>query len=102
MLKHASVVISFTLAVLYALGLTLHQGFLSELGIEETQFTQTPDRVFFQGFVAYARFSAEAFKFQFAAALTLCGLSILMLILGKFIGEIDLTAYVPKFKKDRL
>ena len=52
MLKHASVLISLSLALLYSLGLTFHQGFLKRLGIEETQFPLTLDRTFFQGFVS--------------------------------------------------
>lgn len=67
-LKHASVFISLILAGLYALGITLHQGFLSNLGLEETQFPLSVDRTFFQGFMAATQMGAKGFLYLIGSA----------------------------------
>lgn len=85
MLKHASVVISFALAVFYALGITQHQGFLSELGLRETQFPLSPDRIFFQGFFSLAIMNAEAMNYQAIAAAACAGLAVLLFMFGGFL-----------------
>lgn len=61
MLSHASVLISILLAILYAFGLVLHQGYLLEMGLEETRFELSLHRTFFQGFVAMADWGVKSF-----------------------------------------
>lgn len=62
-LNHASIAISLILAALYALGLNFHLSFLKNLGIEETQFPLTIDRVFYQGFFVFADLTAPKIGF---------------------------------------
>ncbi|MEM5497650.1 hypothetical protein WNY77_09625 [Paraglaciecola mesophila] len=59
MYKYAPVFISLSLAGLYALGLAFHTSYLYELGIEESQFSLSIDRLFFQGFLALMDFSSK-------------------------------------------
>lgn len=68
MLKHASVFISLILAGLYALGLTFHQGFLRELGLQETQFALSVDRTFFEGFMAAAQMGVKGILYLIGSA----------------------------------
>lgn len=69
MLNHAPVIISISLAVLYAFGLAQHQGFLMELGLEETQFELPLHRTFFQGFVVLADWGVKGFGVLIGIAL---------------------------------
>jgi hypothetical protein len=57
-LNHAPVLISLVLATFYALGLMYHHSFLKAFGIEETQFPLSIDRIFYQGFFAFAELTA--------------------------------------------
>lgn len=57
-LNHASVFISLVLASFYGIGLMYHQSFLMAFGIEETQFPLSIDRIFYQGFFAFAELTA--------------------------------------------
>jgi len=68
LLNHASVVISLTLAGMYALGLMYHLSYLKAFGIEETQFPFSIDRVFFQGFLAFANLTAPNIGFVIMCA----------------------------------
>lgn len=83
MLKHASVIISLLLAGLYALGLTFQQGYLRELGIEETQFTLSIDRIFFQGFASAVDMGSKGLGYLFLSAAGI----VLVAELGVFIGD---------------
>ncbi len=60
MLKHASIIITILTASLYTLGLTLHSGYLLELGIEETLFQLSFHRALFQGFVSTMQLGGPA------------------------------------------
>jgi len=62
-LNHASVVISLVLASFYGLGLMYHLSFLAAFGIEETQFPLSIDRIFYQGFFAFAELTAPNIMF---------------------------------------
>lgn len=68
MLKHAATIISISLASLYAVGLSFYQGYLSGLGIEETQFPLAIDRVFFQGFVSSVMLGIQPSFYLFVVA----------------------------------
>lgn len=57
-LNHASLFISLVLATFYGIGLMYHQSFLMAFGIEETQFPLSIDRIFYQGFFAFAELTA--------------------------------------------
>jgi hypothetical protein len=83
MLKHASVIISLLLAGLYALGLTFQQGYLRELGLEETQFALSIDRTFFQGFVSAIDMGSKGLGYLFLSAAGI----VLIAELGVFIGD---------------
>jgi len=69
MLKHASIIITLTTAILYTLGLTFYQGYLFELGVEETQFPLTVDRTLFQGFISITTMGAKAIVYLYLTAL---------------------------------
>lgn len=68
LLNHASVIISLILAALYALGLMYHLSFLKTFGIEETQFPLSIDRIFYQGFFAFANLTAPNISFVLLCA----------------------------------
>jgi phage shock protein PspC (stress-responsive transcriptional regulator) len=63
LLNNASVIISLTLASFYGLGLMYHLRFLKAFGIEETQFPLSIDRIFYQGFFAFAELTARSLSF---------------------------------------
>jgi len=68
MLKHASVIISMITATLYTLGLTFHQGYLREFGINDSMFSLSIDQTLFQGFVSLSTMGASAVVWFFVAA----------------------------------
>lgn len=76
------------------LGITQHQGYLAELGLQETQFPLSPDRVFFQGFLSLAQMNAEAVNYQAIAAAVCATLSVLLFMFGGWLYR-----YKPKPKK---
>jgi hypothetical protein len=90
MLKHASIIISLSLAGLYALGITFHQGFLRELGVEETQFVLTVDRVFFQGFISSMDMGIKGLFYLFMSAAGVVLVSEVGRSLGGWIYKTDL------------
>ena len=63
LLNNASVIISLVLASFYGLGLIYHLRFLKSFGIEETQFPLSIDRIFYQGFFAFAELTAPNIGF---------------------------------------
>jgi hypothetical protein len=94
MLKHASILISLALAGLYALGLTFHQGFLRELGIEETQFILALDRVFFQGFVSTMNMGSKGLVYLFLSAGGVVLVAEVGVLVGSWINRTDLYSKV--------
>lgn len=68
MIKHLSIIITLITATLYVLGLTYYQSFLRSLGIEETQFPLSIDRVLFQGFVSSANMGFKALVWFYLTA----------------------------------
>jgi len=70
MFKQASVIITLVTATLYTLGLTFYQGYLFELGVEETLFPLTVDRTLFQGFVSITTMGAKALAYLYLTALS--------------------------------
>lgn len=84
MSKYASVGITIFTAALYVLGLTFYQGFLNELGIEESLFPMPIDRTLFYGFVASANMSSKAAMWFFLAAEG----TVLFALIGSFVGKI--------------
>lgn len=68
MMRNASVLISLALAVLYAFGLTFQQGFMMELGLDETQFIQPIDHTFFSGFISVTLMGFTGFIYLFLSA----------------------------------
>ncbi|GAB5391150.1 MAG: hypothetical protein Altm1KO_06680 [Alteromonas macleodii] len=75
MLKHASIIISLVLASFYGLGLSYHMSYLYELGIEESQFQLTLDRIFFQGFMSTMEFSSKGVIWFLLASLSIAGIA---------------------------
>lgn len=102
MLKHASVAISIILASLYALGLSFHQGYLRTLGIEETQFQLSVDRIFFQGFFATADLSSSAIFWLIMAASGVVIVANLGILFLEIVNKLELKKYIPAwlFSKD--
>ncbi|SKA02046.1 hypothetical protein SAMN02745119_02359 [Trichlorobacter thiogenes] len=81
MLKHASVIISMITATLYTLGLTFHQGYLREFGINDSLFPLSIDQTIFQGFVSLSTMGASAVVWFFVAA----ELVLVTALIGEFI-----------------
>ena len=102
MLKHAPVAISIILAALYALGLSFHQGYLRTLGIEETQFQLSIDRIFFQGFFATADLGTGAIIWLIMAASGVVIVANLGVLFIEIINKLELKTYIPTwlFSKD--
>jgi len=95
MLKHASVVISIILAALYSIGLSFHQGYLRTLGIEETQFQLSIDRLFFQGFFATADLSTGAVVWLVMAASGVVIVVNVGVLLIEIVNKLEVKKYIP-------
>ena len=95
MLKHASIVISIILAALYSIGLSFHQGYLRTLGIEETQFQLSIDRLFFQGFFATADLSTGAVVWLVMAASGVVIVANLGVLLIEIVNKLELRKSIP-------
>jgi hypothetical protein len=95
MLKHASIVISIILAALYSIGLSFHQGYLRTLGIEETQFQLSIDRLFFQGFFATADLSTGAVVWLVMAASGVVIVANVGVLLIEIVNKLELKKYIP-------
>ena len=97
MLKHASVFISLTLAGLYIFGLTFQQGFLGEMGLDETQFQLSPDRIFFQGFLAAARMGTKNLVYLFFSAFSIVFIAEFTILASNWINKTSLNDKFSKF-----
>lgn len=64
-LKHASILITLSIAGLYILGTTFYDGYLNELGLEPTQFPLSVDQISFYGFSAIAYMGIKGFFYFF-------------------------------------
>lgn len=82
MLQTALTVLPIVMASLYLLGLTFHQGFLLEFGIEETLFPLSVDRTLFQGFVALMTLGAKPLYYAVIAMLAVFSTALLAVLLA--------------------
>lgn len=100
MLRYSSVFISLILAGLYALGLTFQVGFMREIGLEETQFVLSVDRIFFQGFVSAAQMGSKGFLYLIGSAASVVIIADLGVLALDWINKTDLRQKLQKiFKK---
>lgn len=100
MTKHLSILISFSLAILYVLGLTLQQSYLGELGVPESQFALPVDRIFFQGFFLLIHMGGKELIKIFLIATGVLLLAQLFVLATHLIGEAKVKKVVSIFKTD--
>ncbi|MCZ8529133.1 hypothetical protein [Alteromonas sp. PRIM-21] len=87
MLKHASIIISLILACFYGLGLSYHMSYLYELGIEESQFQLTLDRIFFQGFMSTMEFSSKGIIWFLVASVSIAAITTVAVEISKAVQK---------------
>lgn len=97
MLKHASIIITLSTAVLYVLGLSYYQAYLKFLGVDETQFPLQIDRVLFQGFVSSVNMGASGLVWFYLTSLGVVIITLLGLVIFKFIKEHKLITLIKKW-----
>ncbi|WP_319548087.1 hypothetical protein [Desulfogranum marinum] len=104
MLKHASIIISLTLAGLYVIGLSFHQGFLSELSIEESLFQLSPDRTFFTGFVSVVTILSPSIVYLFFSAFLIVMMAEVASLMPRYVNTEEIYKYLRKigFEKSNL
>ncbi len=87
MRQHASIIISHVLASCYGLGVSYHMSYLYELGIEESQFQLTLDRIFFQGFMSTMEFSSKGVIWFLLASLSIAGIASIAVEVSKAVRK---------------
>lgn len=85
--KHLGVLITLLSAILYFLGLTYYQSFLLELGVEETQFPLSIDRILFQGFVSSIHLGVESLAYFLIIVLGVVSVVFLCVLFLEFVKE---------------
>ncbi|MEP0174137.1 MAG: hypothetical protein ABJH28_05200 [Paraglaciecola sp.] len=84
-LKHASVIIGLILSSLYATGLLHHIEYLTRLGVEETQFQLSIERMFFQGFIFLADILSKSIFHFLIAAVAIYFLTLISIALVEYL-----------------
>lgn len=99
-LKHASVIIGLILSSLYATGLLHHIEYLKRLGIEETQFQLSIERMFFQGFVFLADILSKSIFHFLMTAVAIYFLTLISMALTEYLKRKEyvkrLTCFLEK------
>jgi hypothetical protein len=92
--KYTTIFITIITAALYALGLTFYQGYLGELGIEESLFPMAVDRTLFHGLIATTKMSFKAILWFLLAAEGV----VLVAAISSFIFKIARKLISPKIQ----
>lgn len=88
-LTHLAALLPLVTAGFYLFGISYHQGYLSELGIEETLFPLTIDRTLFEGFIAAFTMGMPGLLFALLAAETIFVVSEMLVLFSslRFVQE---------------